>query len=68
VKPGETIRCTCRDCLIVFEIFLAPVADWPEEMEDDSDAEMEVGPPEMCPFCGSGDLRINPISQTATQH
>src|SRR5438874_2802601 len=42
MKPGETIRCTCTDCQIVFELFLAPVADWPEEAEDESDAEMEI--------------------------
>jgi hypothetical protein len=67
MKPGETIRCTCDDCLIVFEIFAAPISDWPEEL-DEADADMEIGEPVVCPFCGSSDLRTNPVSSTATQN
>jgi hypothetical protein len=67
MKPGETVRCTCRDCLMVCEIFAAPVADWPEEL-DEADANMEIGEPSICPFCGSGDLKANQVSTTATQN
>ena len=68
MKPGETVRCTCRDCLMVFEIFAAPVADWPEELEDEADANMEIGEPVVCPFCGSGDLKTHPVSTTTAKN
>jgi hypothetical protein len=64
MKPGETIRCTCKDCQIVFEIFAAPVADWPEAFDDETAAKMDVGQPVVCPFCGSSDLKTNPVSTT----
>src|ERR1043166_1069572 len=32
MKPGETIRYTCDECLTVFGLSLAPVAEWPETM------------------------------------
>ena len=67
MKPSETIRCTCDECLVVFEVFLAPVADWPEEMEDLSDAVVEIGDLYCCPFCGSSDIRQALVSHSAPQ-
>ena len=67
MKPSETIRCTCDECLVVFEVFLAPRADWPELMEDPSDATAEYGELHCCPFCGSSDIRQAVVSHSTPQ-
>jgi hypothetical protein len=60
---GETVRCTCHECLVAFEVFLAPREEWPEGMEDPSDATADYEPPMACPFCMSSDMTITPTAQ-----
>ena len=52
MKPGENIRFKCGECLVVFDLCLAPVSEWPEEPEDESDHTADVAVTN-CPFCGS---------------
>ena len=52
MKPGESIRFRCDECLVVFDLCLAPVTEWPEEPESEDDKNMDVHVAN-CPFCGS---------------
>ena len=61
MKPGQTVRVTCYECLTAFDIKLAPSAEWPEmPMADDDDEviDMEIMKDAECPFCGAQDLRV----------
>lgn len=53
MKPGESVRFACGDCGIVFDLCVAPVAEWPEWMDDPPN--MFV--PSLCSFCGAAELR-----------
>jgi hypothetical protein len=69
MKPNETIRFVCHECLTVFDICLAPPSEWPEaDLEDDgSPIDINVN---ACPFCGSADVKPKhdaPEIRTATQ-
>jgi hypothetical protein len=57
-------RITCRECLTVYEVYLAPRAEWPEQMEDPSDATADYHL-NQCPFCGSSDFKQTTIGTTA---
>jgi Zn finger protein HypA/HybF involved in hydrogenase expression len=59
MRPGETVRFACHDCQIVFDLTVAPVSEWVEELdESDSESPMEVESPVQCPFCESMDLHV----------
>jgi hypothetical protein len=51
MKPGETIRYACDECQVVFDLALAPTAEWVELQEEDQDSQ-DV-PVHCCPFCGA---------------
>jgi hypothetical protein len=51
MKVGSTVRFDCHECLMTFEIYLAPSVEWPENTECDPIEEIEG--PSSCPFCGS---------------
>jgi hypothetical protein len=54
MKSGETIRFSCGDCHIVFDLNVSPPADWVEQLELDDLDEIE---PICCPFCGANELK-----------
>jgi hypothetical protein len=53
--PAIPIRFTCDDCHIVFDLCVAPVAEWREQIGESDPP--DVGEPGVCPFCGGGLLR-----------
>ena len=60
MKPGETIRYTCDECLTVFGLSIAPVAEWAETMDDTTDADIYMEPTCMmcCPYCGASESNL----------
>ena len=56
MKPAETVRFTCEECQIVFDLCVAPVSEWPEDYGDDN-ADGTNSTPTCCPFCGSGEVK-----------
>ena len=55
MKPGETIRYVCDECLVTFDLGLLPVEQWPELQEpDDGKIDALVM---ACPFCMSTEIR-----------
>jgi hypothetical protein len=58
MTPGETVRFACGDCGIVFDLGVAPVSEWAEEIDEaDFDGPLEAGEPGVCPFCGAAELK-----------
>jgi hypothetical protein len=56
MKPGETVRYACGECLVAFDVQLAPTKEWAEGgVGVSKDVEL---PPTSCPFCGSGDIKV----------
>jgi hypothetical protein len=59
MKPGESVRFACHECQIVFDICVAPVSEWVEQLDEaDFESPMEVDPPSRCPLCKSSELRV----------
>jgi hypothetical protein len=54
MKPGETVRFVCDECLIVFYLGLALASEWTETQDAEFKARIEVT---CCPLCGSTDFR-----------
>jgi hypothetical protein len=55
MKLTETVRFACGDCHIDFELCVAPVPEWAEQMED---AGLQaVAEPMCCPFCRADELK-----------
>jgi hypothetical protein len=55
MKPGETIRYACGECLVAFDLRLAPTKEWAEGgLDVPRDVEL---PPISCPFCGSSEVK-----------
>jgi hypothetical protein len=53
MKPLETTRFACGECLVAFDLCLAPASEWAEGGLDAPD-EIE---PDCCPFCGSPEIK-----------
>jgi hypothetical protein len=65
MKPGETIRFACEDCQVVFDLCVAPLAEWAEQIdENDIEGGFQIGEPVLCPFCGSSELKATHDSAT----
>ena len=61
MKPGEPMRFICDECLIAFDIVVAPRQQWPElPDESDLDVDVEVLEDAACPFCGAANLKMRP--------
>jgi hypothetical protein len=59
MTPGQTLRFACGDCQVVFDICVAPVSEWAEEIDpDDFDGRIDIGEPASCPFCGSSEIKV----------
>ena len=56
MKPNETIRFVCQECLVVFDVWLAPPSEWPEADLEDDGHPIDT-PVYYCPFCGSSDIK-----------
>jgi hypothetical protein len=54
MRPLETIRFACGNCLVAFDLQLAPTSEWTEGGLDVPD-DIEL-PPTSCPFCGSSEI------------
>jgi hypothetical protein len=55
MKPLETMRFACGECLVVFDLQLAPTSEWAEgRLDVPGDVEL---PPDCCLFCGSSEIR-----------
>ena len=63
MKPGQTARFVCEECLVAFEITLAPRNEWPEGIEDEGEHDMDVSLQEgiACPFCLSTDVKAKAV-------
>jgi hypothetical protein len=55
IKPLQTVRYGCYECMIVFDLAVAPPTEWVEQYEDE-DGNIDTEPI-MCPFCGSAELK-----------
>jgi hypothetical protein len=56
MRPGETIRYVCEECLVAFDLQLLPVTDWPE-LEDEADNVAIDAGVHCCPFCTSSEIK-----------
>jgi hypothetical protein len=54
MKPGETVRFLCEECLLVFYLCLALSSEWPEIQQEEFRESILVT---CCPFCGSTEVR-----------
>jgi hypothetical protein len=54
MKLAETIRFSCLDCQIVFDLNISPASEWPEQLGLDDQNDIE---PACCPFCGAAQLK-----------
>jgi hypothetical protein len=52
VKPGVTVRFTCGECRVVFDLCLGPASERAEVDPDVGAGEEDVRP-SCCPFCGA---------------
>ncbi len=70
MKLGQSTRFVCRECLIAFDITVAPRCEWPELPEDESenDMDIEIMSDAACPFCGSGDITARHDQPTTLPH
>ena len=59
MKPGESVRCVCHECLTTYYITLAPRGEWPEGPETPGDftANYAMQDEIQCPFCLSSDVK-----------
>lgn len=70
MKPNETVRFVCHECLTVFDICLAPPSEWPEADLEDNGSPIDIIV-NACPFCGSADVKPKhdaPEIRNATQN
>jgi hypothetical protein len=59
MKPSETVRFGCDECMVVFDLRLAPVSERLEHFEeDDSPMDVKIPAPFSCPFCQQNSLRV----------
>jgi hypothetical protein len=56
MRPGETVRYACRECLVAYDVCLAPTSEWAEAEDPDVPEDIDYEP-SCCPFCGSGDIK-----------
>jgi hypothetical protein len=58
MKPGQSIRFICHECLIALDVVVAPRDRWPDSQEYEADNDMDVNAisDATCPFCGSADI------------
>jgi hypothetical protein len=56
MKPLETIRYACGECLVTYDVQLAPVSEWLEPDDPDAVGELDYAPT-CCPFCGSPEIK-----------
>jgi hypothetical protein len=54
MMPGETVRFSCGECNLVFDVCLAPQSEWPEIPGPGMEEEIYAT---CCPICGSSELR-----------
>jgi hypothetical protein len=57
MKPLETIRYACGECLVAYDVQLAPMSEWAEPDDPHAAGEIDYAPT-CCPFCGSGDIKV----------
>jgi hypothetical protein len=57
MKPGETIRFSCGDCQIIFDLNISPPSDWAEQLDLDDLDYLDDIEPACCPFCGAAELK-----------
>jgi hypothetical protein len=67
MKPNQTVRFRCGDCLIVFDLCVDPA--WTAEAAAEVGANsIDPGDPMICPYCGGGELKaVRDRSVIATQ-
>lgn len=59
VRPGESFRLGCDECMIVFDLRIAPVSEWIEQYaQDDGPDDVRILAPFPCPFCQLSNLRV----------
>ena len=66
MKPSEFVRYCGDECLVVFDLCLAPRSEWPEEVEDDEDLSPDIEP-SCCPFCGAHVSQLRLLHDRPTQ-
>ena len=59
MRPGEPVRFACDECMIVFDLRIAPLSEWVEPHdENDFESPMEIEAPARCPFYDLAESRV----------
>ncbi len=58
MKPRETVRFACDECHIVFDLCIAPMSEWVEQLDESDFEDTEIEAPARCPFCELSELRV----------
>jgi hypothetical protein len=61
MKIGEPTRFQCAECQIAFDIIVAPVEEWREQLLEVDEDGINVLSDAQCPFCGKAELKIKPM-------